>query len=389
MQHACEKAFSLLASCFDAETLERISKLERVKARFLETERDHTFAKRFEWLLTNLAMRADPDKPFGPGNRREARCLVVVGRSGAGKTRMLTRAFDKHPTFPGYGDPGSDCRMVTVSLPSPCTLLQLGRQILAAIGYPLDRQLKEHLVWERVFFRLEFRGMLVLHLDELHNVLRTANVLDIDRIRKTFKTLLVHRRWPVGLVVSGLPEIAGFLETLSMEELDENGELVPLQVKPEDHETELRRRCRVIELEPLSLPGDLGMLTEAAGDVARLGGLSFPPNFKEQVAPRLVHASLYELGTCMELLTETVEEALTPDTDMEGRSPVPDRIVAIRHFAKLYAARTGCSPGANPFLVPDWWTVDCTKVLRKSNERDPAPRSAKATKTRKQKGARR
>src|SRR5687767_13218088 len=73
---------------FGAADLAIIETMERVKARFLTTERDKQLAKQFQWLLRSLVLRADPNRPYGPDNRREARTLVVVGNSGAGKTAL-------------------------------------------------------------------------------------------------------------------------------------------------------------------------------------------------------------------------------------------------------------------------------------------------------------
>lgn len=373
MSSGTESLAMLRAALSPAESA-CVDAIERVKARFLETDRDAWVARRFRWLLKNQLVRADPTRPIGPGNRREARCVVVVGNSGAGKTHLLRRVFSSHPNFTSYGVENSGCKLVTVDVPAPCTLLQLGRRTLAAIGYPIQGEMKEHRVWERVFYKLQETGILVLHFDEMHNILESANVDDIRRIRKTLKALLVNADWPVGLMVSGLPGITDFLETLSIHELDQQGNLIPREIRPVDRETELRRRCRVIGLASLDIKTDLEMIALAAADMAAAGDLILRDGFQETVAARLVHASLYELGTCMELTAEAMEMALDPDDeDEDEKDRLPRDIVGIEHFAAVYRERTGCGPGANPFLAPEWWILDCTKVLRTKNEPDPVP----------------
>ncbi|GJD37230.1 ATP-binding protein [Methylobacterium aerolatum] len=371
--HPGDEALAWLASTLDPDEIARLRAVERAKACFLETDRDEDVAKKLRWLLRNLLMRADPSLPLGPGNRREARCVVVVGESGAGKTRLLRRTFHAHPAFPGYGIEGSGCTLVSVDVPSPCTLLQLGRRTLAALGYPLQREMKEHLIWERVRLKLRTTGTVVLHFDEVHNLLDAANSDDVCRIRKTLKALLVDPAWPVGLIVSGLPGIAEFLETLSLHALDDDGNVVPLDPPPADRETELRRRCRVVELTALVVPADLEMITMAVGDIAKAAGLELHPSFGNDVASRLAHAALYQLGTALELAAEAVEAALEP-VDDEDEGILQDGMVARAAFAAAYRERTACGPDANPFLAAEWWRLDCKKVLRTKNEPDALPR---------------
>jgi energy-coupling factor transporter ATP-binding protein EcfA2 len=344
-------AIENLLQHFDPATRTRIEIMELVKARVLLTERDDEVAEHFSDLLCDLAMRLNPDEPIGPGNRREAHSLVLVGKTGAGKTTLLNRLFSTHPAFPGYNKPGSGCSLVTVSVPSPCNLKALGLGILVRLGYPMRGNASIPMIWQRVTDRLAHLGILVLHLDEVHNVLQTANSKELTDLRKTFKALMVDQRWPVALVVSGLPEVTSFFETL--EDDDEVGSLSNLDTKGE-----VRRRVRFMELTSLCLPDDCEMIADAMSDLASIATMTTPVDFRTSLVPRLIHVGLYELGTCMELIHEGIDKAL------KDKSPM----LATKHFAQAFKARTGCADAANPFLAADWLALDCRRVLQKNRE---------------------
>jgi hypothetical protein len=220
------------------------------------------------------------------------------------------------------------------------------------------------LIWRKVAERLELLGILILHLDEIHNVLEAVNARELRDVRKTFKSLLASPRWPVMLVVSGLPEVQGFFEGLDADD-DEDREGIPRPAKA-DTKGETRRRARFVELPSLTLPHDIDMMSAAASDLAGLAGLGLQTDAQSTIAPRLIHAALHELGTAMELCHEAIEAALknTAQTD----------ILRLNHFAEAYRIRTGCGAEENPFLAPDWSKTDCTLVLKKNREAAEAAR---------------
>jgi hypothetical protein len=320
----------LLASLDDKDHA-RLEVMERVQAKYIRTHRDDKLVAGLKFLIERTVTRADPTSPASRKNCREGRALVVVGDSGAGKTTSLERLFQDHPAFPGYGTLGSGCPLVSIDVPGPCTLKQLGRELLAVLGYPLVAERPEHVVWEMVRALLERLGVLVLHLDEAHNVIRDANVDQSIRIRKTLKSLLNAKRHPISLIISGTPDVAPFLETL----------------------TENRRRSRFIRLDPLA-PDDLEMLRGMIGGLAEIAKLSIKKTELAAVAPRLMHAALCQLGTAVEITHESIDHALHGEASL----------LTIAHFADVYAARTGNADPHNPFVAPNWADVDCTRVLR-------------------------
>jgi hypothetical protein len=323
------------------ETRELLALMERVKSRYLRTGRDKDLAGLFQELLDELTLRADPNLPAGPGNRREGGVLVVTGESGAGKTTALKRLVSRHPAFPGYGVPRSGCAAVYVRVPSRCGYKALGRVTLRALGYPLASDPPAHIVWEKVYERIEELGKLVLHFDEMHNVTQTADADDIVDTRNMVKTMAVSPTWPVLLIISGLSEVVGLTQPI----------------------TEIRRRCRYIDFASLSLPGDIAMMEVMAKNLSEVARLTLISTETEALLPRLIHAGLYQFGIAIELIQEAIGGALKSGAASLTRM----------HFGDAFARRTGIVASGNPFLAPDWANTDCTLVLNIPADEDPNP----------------
>lgn len=340
------RALELLAANESDKDRRHLEIMEHVRSKFLWSERFEALESAFAEAIKRLRMRADPKKPFGPGNRVEAKILMVLGETGAGKTRSLKRLFDDHPAFPGYDQPRSGCPLVSVRVRAPTTFTGLGRQILSNLGYPVHGQLDRTLVWERVHERIAFCGILVLHFDEMHNLVLKANEIDRTDVQNALKTMTTDPNWPIALVVSGLPLLADFLEEAG----------------------EDRRRALTIHFEPIAAPHDCVMVKDMAKALATVASLGFPDTIATPLMPRLFHASLYQLGTTLELVHEAIEHALRIGEDTLRRE----------HFATAYVRRTACGPAANPFLADTWLQIDCSRVLQKtaasSTDKTPAER---------------
>lgn len=341
---------------------ERLHVMELVKSRILKTpDRDDETAEIFRKLLADLVTRIDASRDLGPGNRSETRALVLTGRTGAGKSSMLSRTISDHPAFPGFGVPASGCRAVSVLTPSPCNPKALALEILRVLGFPMAVERPVPAIWNRVRDRLEFLGKVVLHLDEIHNVLETANKRELIQIRTLLKGFLVSPTWPVVLVLSGLPEVIPFFEGLN--EPEEDG------TPNADTKGEVRRRAVFVGLRSLMLPLDAAMTAAAVTDMAGVAGMGVSADIEVTLVPRLIHAALYELGTTMQIAHEAIGQAF----DAKPRATT----LGIEHFKLAYRARTGCSDAANPFVVPNWRKVDCTLILQATGDAFPAARRAK------------
>ncbi|GJE02331.1 ATP-binding protein [Methylobacterium isbiliense] len=278
----------------------------------------------------------------------EGRILVLTGETGAGKSRALKRLFRKR-----HNELGG--RLLSITAPSPCTLMQLGRTLLPELGYPIQLDRKEHLIWEEVRRRLKTEDKRVLHIDEMQHVTQTANVDQQERILNTIKSLVQRRRDPMILILSGTCDLANFLRT----------------------DGQVMRRCRFVEFGRLTLPSAADPIAETIENLVSFTPLTIEPEVADDLAGRLVHAANFALGVAIELICEAIEEALRfGDTRL-----LPD------HFATVFWLRTGCPNTMNPFRVQNWSDTDPMQVLDRPrtdvDPQKPAPIPRKAPKPRK------
>ncbi len=293
---------------------------ERLKSTYIGGERDDELRAKLDRALVAVATRRRD------GGHFEGRGVAVVAMSAAGKSECIRRALRRHPLFASTGVNIPGCMALSVTCLGSCTLRILGELILAASGYDLEEGLRENEVWRIARHRLKMLGTLVVHVDEVNNLVENAHEDDRQRAVNNFKALINNADWPVVLLLSGTPSIGPVL-------------------KKDD---QLRRRLDWIELKPLASPDDNETLAAFAGSLCRTAGIGSNPKFETSIAPRLVHASCRQLGLAAELGVEAVEAAVASG----------DAILTMEHFATAFARRAGCDAGQNPFVHPAWSTTD-------------------------------
>lgn len=292
------------------------------------------------WNFQNDDFTDDNDVDEEAG-KPEGRILVLTGETGAGKSRSLRRLFrQRRENVEGV--------LISIVAPSPCTLMQLGRRLLPALGYPIQRDRKEHLIWEDVRRRIDGRGVRIVHIDEMQHVTQTANSDQKTRILNTIKSLIQDRDKPMLLVLSGTCELADFLRT----------------------DGQVYRRCKFVELQRLTIPGDVDLIADTLEDLVEITPLKLEHVVVEDLAARLIHSSNYALGIAMEIACDAVEEALR-----DGKN----RLLS-NHFAEVYRSRSGCPNSTNPFLAAGWRETDPRQVLDRPRT-DIEPTTMKALKS--------
>ncbi|MBA9070593.1 hypothetical protein FHR71_004362 [Methylobacterium sp. RAS18] len=347
---------------------ETLDVVERVRARVMRTKaRDGAVEAAFATQRRELVTRIDLTRPLGPGNRSEVRALVLTGNTGAGKSSLLSRTISAVPGFEGFGVPKSGCPAISVLTPAPCNPKALGLELCRRLGYPLTAERSLPYVWATARDRMELHGIAVLHLDEIHSVLATANEKELTQLRMMLKTFLVSPDWPVALLLSGLTEVIPFLEGPT--ELDDDDRPKP------DTKGELRRRCLFVHLPSLTLPKDAKkatdaeMVTAAVADMAGVAGMALQADAVHALIPRLIHAGLYELGTSLQI----AQEAIALGHEAAPRS----RVLTAKQFKLAYKMRTACGDEVNPFHAADWLKIDCRLVLRQNRHEAEAARIAR------------
>lgn len=296
---------------------------------------DHPAYHQLEQQFRRLLERRRTE--LGLDQVREARAVALIGASGSGKSTAIARLLRTTPGLVLRDHDQERCDVISLMVPSPATLKSVGRAILETLGYPLKRELTGDAIWELVRTHLRLRQVLFLHLDEAQDIARHQTPKEMQAVINTLKSLMQHKEWPVGLILSGMPGLRDIL----------------------NHDPQLARRVFPIELPRLSPFGDippiLDMLAFYAGEA---GLVPMDAHGAHDLAARLIHAADREFGLAIDMTVDGLDEALRAG----------DAALASRHFAKAFAYRSGCIPGLNPFIADDYTRIDVRRLLGREGE---------------------
>lgn len=311
--------------------------MKRVLGVYIGHKRDMTLEDELDRLIESCRMSIsfDLDHRARVGRLAEGRILAVMGKPGAGKTRALERLFRKREDVWGAACGLENSQLISVKAPSPCTLKQLGNALLKALGYDLQRDLKENVVWDMVRQRLQICGVRYVHIDEVQHAVENANRTELQKVRDTLKALLQQVTWPVWLILSGKPSFASFIEG----------------------DTQLKRRSRFVLFGDLTLADDAKLVRNTVSSIVeKAASLRLKPSLDDSFLARLIHAAEGQFGTTVEFVQDAIEEAF-----LEGSA-----VVKLDHFATAYEARSGCARDRNVFTSEQWHLIDVSMALQDS-----------------------
>lgn len=326
-----DPAALLYASMAGVDTT--FSVMERLRARYAKTPRDKLLAEAIDALLAAAVQREDLARSPGFDNRARGSGLVIVGPTGVGKSRALERYFKKHATLQHYEDPASQSPLLSVAAPSPCTSMQLARVILRQSGYPIERDLPAHRLWELVWDRMDSLKRFILHIDELQHVVEHISDKDKQEVANLLKHAMYARR--ISLIISGVDALMPFIE----------------------FDPQLLRRLTIKSFDPLR-PDSISDLMRAVNDYAKAAGLTVDTGDlpeRPDFYARLAHAGLNGFGYAVVITHLAIELALRTE------SPVLSR----EHFATVFARKTGLALDRNVFRADNWHEIDCSRLYSK------------------------
>ncbi|MFC4173223.1 AAA family ATPase [Microvirga sp. GCM10011540] len=323
----------------------RIVALEKLHKSYLRTPRDAQLEDEFERLIDGASLSLN-------GRRPEGRALVVIGQSGAGKTLALRRLIDgRRELTPQNMAVGPTMPFVSITAPSPCTLKQLAIELLRALGYPLERDVKENVAWNRVREQLRLRKVLIVHIDEMQHAVRFPDGAETQKVSDTLKNVMQQADWPVSFVLSGLPSLVEFAQ----------------------RDVQLGRRCRFLSFTPLKFPNDAKGLHHIVRTVATKAADLEPVGLDgSEFLARLCRAAEGQFGRVVQICRTAAEDAIRAGAAQ----------LTIADFASAYAATTGCPADTNIFLARDWEFVR-PGVAPAENPSSDEPAEPKTSKKRK------
>ena len=319
-----------------AEVARQVTEL---KGRLFQTPTYREFQQEFDFLLAQRRASAED------GRQPEARGLLVVAPSGAGKTTLIRNAFRQHPSgLRMLTDDDERADVVSMAVPSPATPKGVGLSMLEALRYPLRRDRSAHIIWQLVKAQFAQRQVLFLHLDEAQDFSRHNNRADQQAVISTLKSLMQSPQWPVGLILSGMPEL---LDLVNMD-------------------PQLARRLKPIAHRSLSVSVDGPMLLSALRQYASVAGITVDDELAQtRFIKRLIHAADHCFGILVELICEAIGEALLANADS----------LSVRSFATCFGKRAGVPDGLNPFIAEDFRALDVRRLLQ--TEPGPGPKAGR------------
>lgn len=252
----------------------------------------------------------------------ETRGLLVVAKSGSGKSTMIQRALERHPAL--QPTDGRTMPWIEVSCSSPATTKSVGIDILHQTGYfNIATRATEHEIWRLVRHRLGLLQTVVLWIDEAQDLFRTKTRIEIRSTLNMIKGLM-QGEGSVIVILSGVEEL--------------------LELASTDHQFSRRLRKQVLRDVTEKTDGaPLWTLLETYADKA---GLAAPA--RGDLIGRLIHANRGRFGLCIEMIIAAIEVALDNGCEALSRE----------HFAIVFEEATDCVDAENVFLSPFWSQLD-------------------------------
>jgi len=278
------------------------------------------------WCVTDYYTRASSGQDF------EARGLVVTGLSRVGKTREIKRLVSTFNSSSVLMPDGRPARIIHCILSGKVSWKDLGVKTLEAFGYPMDGRRTQTYIWDKVIEQARRQGVIGIHFDECQHVFTQEGARTNHIFLDSFKTLLKDSRWPMMLILSGVPILAQHIQK----------------------EEQLARLLRPVHFDLIHLPRDVEAMNRLAYAFADKVALSFDPLSNVDFFQRLAHACAFRWGLVIELIIESLTRC-----KLAGATEV-----SREHFTASFADLYGLSVGFSPFEVEDYQELfDPEKLL--------------------------
>ena len=304
------------------KTAQRIADL---RGHFIRHERFDPLQARLQLLIEKRF--AD----IAAGRTADAHGIALSGASGTGKScamaQLLSSARQRlsistHP----------QATIISLRVPSPATLKFVGQMVLRALGYSITAERQAWYIWDLVRHQLRLRHVLFLHLDEAQDLSSLGTARERNAIASMLKTLMTDEQWPVGILLSGTEELEDIL----------------------NHDPQLARWMDTVHFAPLSPVAHARDVMGLIEGYAKRADIIMDPTVSDRaLAERLIHSAAFQFGLVIEIIIAAIETALLEEATALKR----------RHFVTAYQLRSSCSDAFNPFIVPDFHSIDARKVF--------------------------
>jgi hypothetical protein len=262
----------------------------------------------------------------------EASCLTIIGESNSGKTREIRHAIARLEAGGHVLKCGRAIKSLPVFLDGATTWKALGINILENVGYDITARRTEHEIWSRVRQQLRREGIWIIHIDECQHMFEDLGPKETRKVINSIKTMVKHPDWPVVVVLSGVPEL---LEKVNLD-------------------PQLRNLTTAYFMRPLdpNSEEDLNEIDTAFYHYAAARGVDIGGVRNEDTYRRMCYAHGHHFGRVFKFMVRLFAE-------MED----DDKRIDLGMMAESYAKKSGCIPGHNPFVRPDYKICEVDVLL--------------------------
>lgn len=251
----------------------------------------------------------------------ESQCLVVTGEPGSGKTKEVKYQISQFNDAKILLPDGKPARIVSCLLDAKGGWKDLGSTTLRSLGYPIEN-LARHTqasITAKIVDHAKRCGVVGIHFDEAQHILRSKNVTNRHVILDSFKTLMKSQEWPLMLILTGIPELMGYVR----------------------EEPQLHRLSTHQIFPDLDVPADLNVINDIVQSAAIESGLDVSDDIMTRdLYTRLATAGAFRWGLVIGLVIGACEAARVRKS----------RLLERRDFAEAWCGKVASRNGVNPFM---------------------------------------
>lgn len=179
-----------------------------------------------------------------------------------------------------------------------------------------------------VVYQAQREGVIGLCFDEAQHAFTETGRIKNKTMLDSFKAIMKDRAWPMMLILSGVPELAAYIE------VDDKGE----------ERRQLRHLLTPIHFNRIELPHDFAVLRNLLHAYAHEVGLSVDSTEDDDFCERLAYVCDHRWGLVIKLIVE----AIVVSKCSENESLEPE------DFAQAFAEISGTSARYSPFEVENY-----------------------------------
>lgn len=300
-------------------------KVAQLRDHFVHHERFEPLEARFAMLLAKRL------SDINAGRSSEAHGLALSGASGTGKSAAMVHLLGKVPRHLMAAD-HTEATVISLRVPSPATLKFVGQTLLRSLGYQIGSERQAWYIWDLVRHHLKERKVLFVHLDEAQDLASRGTKNELNSVASMLKTLMTDPDWPVGIILSGTPELEDIL----------------------NYDPQLARRMETVHFNSLSSIAHSNDVLDLLENYSSRAGLKLAAEICEIAhGERLIHAAAHQFGLVIELTLAAIEQAFLRSSKELSRID----------FSLAYHLRSACDDAFNPFIVKDFHRVDARRVF--------------------------